>query len=177
MNVLITDNPLDVVGYDLVIDLSTDKKIDTTKAISIFSIDEENAAAMRTEILAWLDSIKHLNPCNKNASRALRDFKSESLWQINRLNERCNFGKLDQLDGIFKIIAINYFVKNKTHYSFFLDIKKILNEEINDNLSKQGINFQNLARGYQGFVNISCFWDRGLFMNFFKSLPWLAMKL
>ena len=94
MNVLITDNPLDVVGYDLVIDLRTDKKIDSKNAISIFSIVEENADAIRTDILAWLDSFNHLNPCNKNASRALRDFKSESLWQINRLNERCNFGKI-----------------------------------------------------------------------------------
>ena len=56
MNVLITDNPLDVVGYDLVIDLRTDKKIDSKNAISIFSIVEENADAIRR----GLSSLIHL---------------------------------------------------------------------------------------------------------------------
>ena len=59
------------------------------------------------------------------------NLKVKNLWQINRLNERCNFGKLDQLDNVFKIFAINYFLKKNTHYKIFLNIKSNgLNKEI-----------------------------------------------
>mgnify|MGYP001323831195 CR=1 FL=1 len=178
MNVLITDNPLNVVGFDLVIDLRTDEKIESKNAISIFSVIEENADDIRKEVLAWLDSFNHLIPSNKNASEALTEFKNKNLWQINRLNERCNFGKLDQLDNIFKIIAISYYFKDKNHFHIFLNVKsRALNTEIIDNFTKQGINFQNLAKNYLGFLSLSCLWERGLFTNLFKSFPWLAIKL
>ena len=123
MNVLITDNPLNVVGFDLVIDLRTDEKIESKNVVSIFNVIEKNADAIRAEVLAWLDSFNYLNLKDKDASEALTEFKNKNLWEVNRLNERCNFGKLDQLDNIFKIIAINYLLKNKTHYQIFLNIK------------------------------------------------------
>ena len=46
-------------------------------AISIFNIIEENADDIRTEILIWLDSFNNMSLFNKNASKALDEFKSE----------------------------------------------------------------------------------------------------
>ena len=178
MKLLITDDRKNVVDYDLVIDLRTDKKINDKNVVSIFNIIEENADDIRTEILIWLDSFNNMSLFNKDASKALDEFKSKNLWQINRLNERCNFGKLDQLDNVFKIFAINYFLKKNTHYKIFLNIKSNgLNKEITNNLLKQGVYLQNLLKENQSTTRLAGFQENNVFMHLLKSFPWIVIRL
>ena len=178
LRLLITDQLADVNNHDLVIDLRNESKIDHKNVISIFEIIENNAAAIKSEVLSWLDSYNFFEPNGYYASKALHDFKTKNLWQPNRLNERCNFSKLSFLDDIIKIFAVNFLVTNQNFSLISLDIgNETLDFEISKLLRDRKVIFRNLGENQKKITQDRNPNKKYLLITFLKSILWATIKL